>query len=244
MFCTVNIADFQRTARLHRSCAVKRICPQGLPEFRAIELNCSKRTVDWHRVARLAQPFENAVLLQKGLSLPEDCGMTVFEPAVLPLKAALFNAVERLGECRVPPVKRRICVVDPMGILPDYIDLIMPLAAVVRVVTNTPELYITAVHRVMENFGAALPLTASAAVISDSHAVITAHSEKVRCLPGTLVFSADEDDGTVPLPVYTLPERFAAVCSAKTDHFLFACALHELCGVSERELYHMPDSVI
>lgn len=170
------------------------------------------------------------VIINGNTALPDNCGISLFLPDILPGLLLINSAADKLKKRRF----RSLILYDEKGIYPDYIDKLIDSFGRIRVITPSPKKYNSAVRRLMENYGFSLEISTTAdfegdVIISDSCCVPLYYSGTVftnekKYLMNAEIFSGSE---------INLPEFYENIRPNNVSSLLFASALYEKCGVTE-----------
>lgn len=192
------------------------------------------RRSDPEKLFRLAQRCTPCVLTT--LPIPPDKAGRRFTPRAFPLRRAAAAMCAILPMMRLPPQTLALGVLDPDGALCGRTDVLLPLAADVRIVTNRPQQFARDVVFARRQFGAGVTVGEDAGLLCGCDAVVCGEPDEAFAdVP--VVLSCRPADGAYSLLPPKLPEEYARLCPASIPHELFAAALAEKCGVRSPALY-------
>ena len=230
MFTVVEIAQEKRRRRR----ATPELLRVPLPERTFFYVLRGSRRSEPRTLLRMAARCAPDVLT--ALPIPPDAAVRRFTPRAFPLQRAAAALCAILPETRLPPQELSVGALDPDGALCGRTEMLLPLAADVRIVTRDPRRFGEDALHARRRFGASLTVGENAALLTDCGAVVCAAPEAaIRGVP--VVLSCAPADGAFSLLPVQMPETYARLCPASVPHDLFAAALAEKCGVRAPALF-------
>lgn len=211
--------------------------PGALP-FYVLRVKPHKGAFPTAAVEEAAGALRARVLLPKGVRLPSESGLSVFEPSVF-FERLLFNtAVDAIEKMQLEPFRVSVCVFDENAYLLDLVENLIPLAFELRVITNCVTAYEQLSKLFLERHGLSLIVSSRAddSVLSSTFVVSASAKAVPLIFPGVLFTNKRRKFMNAVVVCgegFELDEKFAALLPEKIDPLRFAGALYELCGADE-----------
>lgn len=226
MFSVMNLGQVPPRSLLTRRRfsveAVTTAVRSGAP-FTLLNVTPSPKGINWQSVAAAAGRSGKNMLLPCGVTPPAAVNIVRFKPSVFPLRLMLNTAAAQLGA--EGALTRSLLVSDSRAVLAPFIDIVVPLAAKIKIITDNPSLYFVAAQRVMERFGASLTISDSIGSTEKFDAAIVSEATELA-----RVNYAVADIGSSGRRLI-IPDEYIRLCPSGIDVFDFAAALYECSGV-------------
>ncbi len=139
---------------------------QGIP-WRLIVAYAHRRGVPWKEIAKMAHPHAKCLVMQKELSVPQDCGIIRFDPLKLRQSLAVNALLHALPEHPV-----RVGVVDACGGQAELIQRLVEGVGDVVVYTQAVGRYERFAELMMLRYGAPVMFSDSPTVLRGCDAVV------------------------------------------------------------------------
>lgn len=177
------------------------------------------------------------MVLPEELEIPPGCGITRFTPGALKPRVVMNTAaalLARLGETRFP-----VTIVDLRGSLCSLVIPIVRTCANVRIVTANTGLYREICERLMDEYGASVPVCPPGAGVPRSGVVILPFGAGSAASPirGPVCLAPEGGPSTggtmLTVNGLCLPEEYERLRPPGLPAELFGAALYEKCSVRE-----------
>ncbi len=211
----------------------ERITLPGGEVFFIVKAETRRGRVPWKKLSRCLGFLRDAVILPKGVAVPENIDIKAFEPENFSC-AVLFNsAVKHIKDRN--KTGDRLCAVDEKGLFLSLAEELILAFSQLKVITPLIQEYEKLSDVLIEKYGAALLMTNKGT--ADGDVVISPQGEAVDITFSGELYSLRPRrllSGQVFCPKeIILPSAFDKLCPEGVDKFLFAAALYEKCGVGE-----------
>jgi len=194
--------------------------------------------VSWTSVDRFLKDRRGQLLCPPELELPQDSGFRRFHSNELNRRLCENAALYLVRELREE--RPGIVLIDGAG---DYAPLcacLLDYTDRVRVVTDSPRVYLEEADRLLEEKGAVLRISTDRSRIRDAGIIIAPArlDEVLGCADDAVILSGESPACPQPAPVidtytFDLPEKFRSLCPGYLEPMYFASALYTLAGVHE-----------
>ncbi len=187
----------------------------------------------WTAIAEVAGTLRTCFLLPQGTVPPPGCGVRTFSAAVLPQFLLLNLGVSVLRSRAVQSAA--LTVVDPQAVLAGQLDLLVPFARTLRVLTDAPLRFAPLQQKLLNERGLALSVAPAGAPLPEHGVLLSLSAARVpRLFDGLLITNKNRRllrGETVAGKDVVLPPKIEALRPPGIDRVQFASALFERCGV-------------
>lgn len=244
MLTALNIEDYTRRGagrifsllRRNRIRVEHRYC--DAVAVKSIVYERRRERMSWTAIDRFLKDRRTQLLCPPELTLPAGSGLKRFVSGELNRRlcenAALWLLRELRGE------RPSVVLVDSTGDRAQLCACLLDYTDRVRVITDSPRVYLNEADRLLEEKGAALRVSSGSARITDAQIIIAPDrlTRPLGCDPGALIFSGEAPAHPQPAPVIDeylidLPEKYRSLCPDYLEPMYFASALYTLAGAHE-----------
>lgn len=229
MFCVLNVRRRENTfterlfGRFIKDDYSLKTVPvlKGAPFF-VLTATVGKNGADWEMVESLVGKCAKRLLVQEGISLPNNDNIGVFKSNMLYKKIAENTFVEILRNNRINKSPKTVCISDNRANNTAFLSKISHYAKELNVITSAKEKYDEASSNIMKDSGLTVSFLSSR---KNEQIFIDLDNStmNIRCENGVLNIANGSD--------FTVPEIYRSLLPNGIDKYDFYSALYELCGV-------------
>ncbi|MCM1543732.1 MAG: hypothetical protein NC110_00375 [Ruminococcus sp.] len=211
---------------------------KGAFPFYKITAKLYRGIIPWNTIDVMAGKLKNKAVLPASVVPEEGCGISAFEPKVLPERVLFNSAVKTLEKMALDPTQVFVSVIDENAYLVDLVENLVHLACRIQVITNCVSDYERLAEKLLKVYGLSLVISGRTDnSVLTSTVIISARSSAVPLIFRGLLFTNERRrlmNATVLTgDRITLPKKIEAVCPNEINKLTFASALYELCSADE-----------
>ncbi|MBQ8000429.1 MAG: hypothetical protein IJ298_04340 [Ruminococcus sp.] len=205
---------------------------------RHLEYIHRRGSINWRRISKAAGDYTGQLLYSGSIPVPQDAGITLFEPLELRQRLCGNMALSVLEMMQEVPKSLRIGLYDPKGEYSDLPEHLLKFTDNLIVVTKNYSVYREQAERLLSEYGAVLCVSPHTALLSTCGFIVSpcCVDKGFTPLSQAVVISGAKPALPLACRVYyrysfQLEPAFERLKPEGTDTEVFAAGLYSLCGV-------------
>ena len=195
----------------------------------------------WSILQQACGRYANRVLLQDGIVLPKESGLTIARLPAFEKQVLVATACSAIAETRSPMCRQILGLVDAAGDFADQLEELLKYYTCVKVLTHAIERYLQQSRQMMEHFGAPVIVSSEPGVLRDCVVILAPSPADMAGLPrapapviagGSELLRAPHD-GVSNLRIVP-PTPVLEACPQGVDAHMFSGALYEFSGLQRQ----------